>query len=118
MTSTNGTAEIHELQFLETELTANNTRYDNLVAGGSDGTRFLQWTVYASISLVVAAFVSIVLLSILCHRSVLRKTFNLYLVFLMIPDLVFSLRLSSNLTHFFSPWSKDEAEVLVSSLAG
>ena len=81
---------IHELQFRDSELNANNTRYDNYVAGGSDRERYIQWTVYSSIALSGTAFCLLVFVSILRKPSVRRKPFNLYLVFLIIPDLVFS----------------------------
>lgn len=83
--------DIHELRFRESELTSNHTRYDNTVAGGSDQTRFVQWVVYSTISLSVAAFVLLVLLGVLSNQRVRSRPFNLYLVFLMVPDLVFSL---------------------------
>ena len=84
-------SDIHEMKFSEDELDETNTRYDGYAAGGSDHDRHVQWIVFASISLAVSAFVLLVLTSILTKKSVRRNPFNLFLVFLMVPDLVFSL---------------------------
>jgi hypothetical protein len=75
---------------LDSELNSTHTRYDNIVAGGSMKERHRQWIIYSSTALVVAAFVLVVLTSIVVKRSVRRQPFNLFLIFLMIPDFVFS----------------------------
>lgn len=82
---------IHELTIREADLNSTNSRYDNIVAGASDHNRVIQWAVYSAISLTVAMFVLVVFLSILSNRKVRRRPFNLYLVYLIVPDLVFSL---------------------------
>ena len=82
--------DIHELRFRENELNATHTRYDIFVAGGSDRDRIVQWTVYASIALTAALVALLVLVAILRKPAVRRQSFNLFLVFLIIPDLVFS----------------------------
>ena len=89
-------SDIHEMKFNEDELDETNTRYDRYSAGGSDHDRHVQWIIFASISLGVSAFVLLVLSAILTKKSVRRNVFNLYLVFLMIPDLVFSLMCGIN----------------------
>jgi hypothetical protein len=82
----------HILRFRDSDLlnSTHNNRYDNFVASGSNEERHRQWIIYSSIALVVAAFVLLVLISILVNRGVRRQPFNLFLIFLMIPDFVFS----------------------------
>lgn len=84
---------LHQLKFRYSELNSTNSRYDSIEAGASDDERFVQWVVFATISLGVASFITLVLLSILCSRNpqLKRRAFNLYLVFLTVPDLVLSL---------------------------
>ena len=49
-----------------------------------------MWTTWAVLTLVVATFVSIVCLSVLCSSKARGRSFNLYLVFLTFPDIFFS----------------------------
>lgn len=86
-----GNDDIHQLRFRESDLNETNTRYDNIVAGGSDQERFIQWTVYATIALLAATVALLVLMAILRKTNVRRQSFNLFLVFLIVPDLVFSI---------------------------
>jgi hypothetical protein len=60
----------HLLQFRDSELNStHNSRSDNFVAGGSNEERERQWIIYSSIALAVAAFVVVVLTSILVNRA-------------------------------------------------
>ena len=82
--------ETTRMLFLDSELNSTHTRYDNIVASGSIEERHRQWTIYSSTALVVAAFILLVLTTILVNRGVRQQPFNLFLIFLMIPDFVFS----------------------------
>ena len=81
----------HVLRYRDYALNATHSRYDRLVAGGTDLERWRSWVAYASITLAVAAFVLMVLIAILRQPRVRRKPFNVFLIFLMVPDVCFSL---------------------------
>ena len=53
---------VHQLRYRESELNENNTRYDNIIAGGSDNDRYIQWIVYSTIAICVSVYVLLVLL--------------------------------------------------------
>jgi hypothetical protein len=72
------------------ELDSNSTRYDRIVAAPSDEVLQLMWTLWSILAFVAAIFVSIVFIAILSSKSVRRKPFNVYLLYLMIPDLFFA----------------------------
>lgn len=72
------------------EITANSTRYERLQAAPSDDDLITMWTLWVVLSGLVAIFVSLVLLSIVCDRNARKNIFNWYLVYLMIPDVAFS----------------------------
>ena len=80
----------HVLRYRDAELDSSDSRYNNIVAGGSDEQRKRQWIIYSSVALVVAAFVLVVMIAILRKPVVRKRPFNLFLIFLMIPDFVFS----------------------------
>lgn len=67
-----------------------STRYEHSVALPSESTVFVGLTVYAAIALAVSVVLLIQILSILTTARVRDKAFNLYLLFLVIPDFVFS----------------------------
>ena len=73
------------------ELNENSTRYDQIVAAPSDSDLVIMWSLWAGISFVVSAFVFVVLLSIVRSKRVRKNPFNMYLIYVMIPDLVVSL---------------------------
>ena len=72
------------------ELENNSTRYERLRAAPSDDTLMAMWSVWVVMSASVAMFVGVVLAGILCKRRTRKNPFNLYLVYLMIPDILFS----------------------------
>ena len=72
------------------ELDENSTRYDKLVAAPSDENLHMQWLGWVVITAAVTLMTSTLLLSIVTHRRNRREPFNLYLIYLIIPDLVFS----------------------------
>ena len=72
------------------ELDGNSTRYDRLQAAPSDDDLVIMWSLWAPISGLIAIFIMMVLLAILTNRKARKNPFNLYLVYLMIPDIIFS----------------------------
>lgn len=72
------------------DLNATSSRYDSLLAMPSEQQQFIMWTTWAVLALVVATFVGIVCLSVLCSSKARGRSFNLYLVFLTFPDIFFS----------------------------
>jgi hypothetical protein len=72
-------------------LNENSTRYDRLVAAPSDERLVMYWFSWGSLALLVGLFSLSVLLGILSSRKVRRKPFNLYLLYLLIPDFFFSI---------------------------
>ena len=72
------------------ELTDNSTRYDINVAAPSDDLLMKYWYGWSTVAFLAGSYVLIVFLSILSCRKVRQQTFNLYLLFLLIPDIIFS----------------------------
>ena len=73
------------------DLNENSTRYDYLLAAPSDGDRRAMWIGWSVVSSLVAMYTAVVILSI-CLSAVARKNpFNNYLIYLSLPDIVFSL---------------------------
>ena len=75
----------------EWELNSDSTRYDRLQAAPSDSDLVIMWSLWSPISAIIGIFVLLVLLSIVSKRKIRSNPFNLYLVYLMIPDIIFSL---------------------------
>jgi hypothetical protein len=73
------------------ELNENSTRYDNLVAAPSDEDLIQYWLAWAGVASFVGIFTLIVFLGVLSSRKALRNPFNVYLLYLMVPDIMFSL---------------------------
>ena len=73
------------------ELNENSTRYDIVAAAPSDEILQKYWWSWSAITLSVGSFSLIVCLSILSSRKARQNSFNLYIVYLMIPDFIFSL---------------------------
>ena len=72
------------------EIDGNATRYDRLQAAPSDDDLVIMWSLWSVISGLIGLFVFLVLLSIVMNRKARENPFNLYLVYLMIPDIIFS----------------------------
>jgi hypothetical protein len=70
------------------EINENATRYERLQAAPSDDSLMIMWTSWSWISGAVAIFISLVLVAILVNRKARSNPFNLYLVFLLVPDLI------------------------------
>mmetsp|Transcript_7839 Transcript_7839/g.17550 ORF Transcript_7839/g.17550 Transcript_7839/m.17550 type:complete len:440 (-) Transcript_7839:1698-3017(-) len=73
------------------ELTSNSTRYDRARAAPSDEEMRTVWTVWSASFFVYATFNIIVFAGIAASRKTRRRPFNLYLLFLMIPDIMYTL---------------------------
>lgn len=90
------------------DLNENSTRYDHIVAAPSDEALVRMWAIWSALTFLVSVFVLIVFLGILSDTKARRSSFNLYLIFLMVPDLVFSLictiscAINSLVGHFYS----------------
>lgn len=67
-----------------------SSRYDSILAAPSDEHLRIMWTVYSIFFTIFTILLSVVFLAIVTNRKVRRNSFNLYLIFLMIPDLVFT----------------------------
>jgi len=72
------------------ELNSSSTYFDRMAAAPSDKVLHVMWMGWAIIAGIVTIITIIVFIGILRSRRTRRKAFNLYLVFLMIPDLTFS----------------------------
>ena len=81
----------HEVQYRYKDLPSNHTRFDSLLAAGSQQERMITWWSYAVISMFVSAFVLLLLISIVIKPKVRKNPFNLFLIFLIIPDFVLAL---------------------------
>lgn len=75
----------------EWELTSNSTRHDRIRAAPSDADLLLMRIIWSAILFVVTGLTFVLLLGILTAPAKVRKnTFNTYLLYLVIPDFVFS----------------------------
>ena len=91
------------------ELDSSSTRYDKLVAAPSDHDLRLIWSMWVGIQGVLSIFVATVFVSILRSKQARRNPFNVYLVYLMVPDLVFGVfctitcLMNAIVGHYYSP---------------
>ncbi|CAJ1947289.1 unnamed protein product [Cylindrotheca closterium] len=73
------------------ELNENSTRYDLAVAAPPDETLVDYWYAWAIITFLSGMFSFVVFLGVVSSRKTRRQPFNLYLIYLMVPDFLFSL---------------------------
>jgi len=73
------------------ELNSNSTRYDRARAAPSDEAMRNAWTVWSISFFLFAAFNIIVFAGIVASRKTRRRPFNLYLLYLMLPDIMYTL---------------------------
>jgi len=66
------------------------TRYERLQAAPSDDDLVLMWSLWMVICTVVAISIALVLISVLLDSTTRSNPFNLFLLFLMVPDFLFS----------------------------
>lgn len=72
------------------ELNENSTHYDRMVAAPSDEDLIKFWSGWAGIMLITGVLTTLILIPLLsCRRPKVRKNpFNVYLIFLMVPDMM------------------------------
>lgn len=68
------------------DLTENSTFYDYLLANPSQEGQQLMWLLWTIMFFVIAFCATAVFLPVAFTRNIRKKSFNFYLVFLMIPD--------------------------------
>jgi len=73
------------------ELNETSTRYEHNLAAPSDGHLEGFWWAWGGVALLAGLFTLTVFLGIVLSKQARRQSFNLYLVYLMIPDIAFSL---------------------------
>ena len=73
------------------ELNANSTRYDKNLAAPDDEQLVKYWYGWAVLALTAGIFVLCVFLPLVTSRKARKQSFNVYLMYLMIPDFVFSI---------------------------
>ena len=79
------------LDLLERDaLPANATRYDLFRASPSPATLQTMWLAWAFVSELSAVACALVILALLCDRRARQSPFNLYVIFVSLPDFLFS----------------------------
>ena len=102
------------------ELDENSTRYDRLVAAPSDQELWYMWLFWGILTGAVAVFVMGVFLAVISSRRARKSPFNLYLLYLMLPDAFYSgmclVSCVLNLTvgHYYSEnWCRTQSFYLI-----
>ena len=91
-------------------LTNDSSRYDRLVAAPSNAALTTMWTGWATIGFILVIFVIIVFVSILASPTARKNPFNVYLLFLMVPDIAFGVlcsitcAMNARAGEYWSPW--------------
>jgi hypothetical protein len=75
----------------EDETTSADSFYNRTVAAPSDSVLVQMWIGWSALTFVCALFAGVLFLAILCSRTARRQSFNLYLLFLTLPDVLFAL---------------------------
>lgn len=75
----------------EWQLTSNSTRYEQLIAAPSDETMHTMWSAWSVTLFLYSVFLVTVFLGVLSSRKVRKSAFNVYLIYLMVPDVVYTL---------------------------
>lgn len=92
------------------DINENSTHYDQLVAAPSDSDLFKMWSSWAALTFLTGIITTAVLIPVVTSKKAMRNPFNLYLVFLMLPDacVAFACALSCTTNamagHFTSDW--------------
>lgn len=79
-------------------LNENSTRFDQASAAPTDDELYIQWIGTATIAGVVAFFTFLLMVSILRVPTVRNKSFNCYILAVLLPDFQFSLSCSITCT--------------------
>ena len=72
------------------EINENSTRYERLQAAPSDDKLIIMWSTWIWISGGIAIFIGFMLVALLVNRKARSNPFNLFLIYLMVPDFAFS----------------------------
>lgn len=75
----------------ESDLTSSSTRYDVNLAAPPDAELRGYWSALAAVALVAGIFTLFIFVAVVSSRKARRQSFNMYLIYLMIPDFTFSL---------------------------
>ncbi|CAJ1947791.1 unnamed protein product [Cylindrotheca closterium] len=78
------------IELRDWELGPNNTIFDNLKAAPSDKDLLWQWGLLVGLSVFALVAILIVFLAILQDRKCRKNSFNVYILFLMVPDILFT----------------------------
>lgn len=73
------------------ELNENSTRYDKVLAAPSDGDLKIMWIAYSSVLFVFSVYMVTIFLALITNKKIRTNSYNLYLIYLMIPDIIFNL---------------------------
>jgi hypothetical protein len=79
---------INEIPIRRWELNENSTHYDYMIAAPADSELVQFWTGWSVIMLVTGVFITVLLIPIVSTAKVRKNPFNVYLIFLMIPDVL------------------------------
>ena len=72
------------------ELTEDSTAYERVVAAPSDDERVFMWSLWSGVAFASAAVTFTAFFGILSNAKARRSPFNQYLLYLMMPDIVYS----------------------------
>ena len=78
------------LDVIKRDTLANATRYDLIRASPDAATLETMWVGWAIIAEISAAACAVVILAILCDRQARASSYNLFVVFVTLPDFLFS----------------------------
>ena len=101
---------VHDPVLYEWNVNETHTRYDYPRAWPSHTKLHVEFAVLATINAVTATFVFLLIIAILRSRRVRKGPFNLYLLFIAIPDFMvsflcfFTCALSAPQREYFSEW--------------
>jgi hypothetical protein len=90
----------HIPRFRTWEINENSTRFDNVLAAPPDDSLIKMWFGWATIGGFVGFFALMIFIPIVANKKIRDNPFNRYLIYLMIPDIIFSI--SCGLTCFFN----------------
>lgn len=71
------------------ELNKTSSRYDRSFAAPSDETLQLMWSLWSGFFFLFSAVILVVFMAMVRSKRVRQQSFNLYLIFLVFPDLLF-----------------------------
>lgn len=66
-------------------------RYQSMLSAPSNDTMHTIWSTWSTLFFLFGSFNTVILLGVLSSRQVRKKPFNLYLIFLMIPDILMTI---------------------------